>query len=328
MSPAPLSEPAIGTTVTLSIETPVGPIGVVGVLVAANAHIWSIRRRDRSVVDVDVAKITAGRVVPPGRAERASVSEVQRVAALGWRALEREPLGEWLLRAGGDFTGRANSALALGDAGMPHTAAIDAVESWYAARGLPARLQLVERDAPPGLSDFLDDRGWLSSPLVQVMTAEIAHALRAAGTTTLRDVRFDDEPDDSWLACYRQGGGELPPAAKAILTNHPTAVFASVRDDDRAIAIARAAVDDRWAGLFAVEVAPDGRGAGLGSAISAAVLRWAGQRGARRTYLQVLADNTAAVRLYERLNFTVHHHYRYREAPSPDLSGAQVAIAT
>ena len=89
-----------------------------------------------------------------------------------------------------------------------------------------------------------------SSPLVHVMTAELGHVLRAApASSTDSELRLDDEPGRApGSACYRQDGGSLPAAARAILTNHPAAVFASLRDGDRAIAIARAAVDDRWAG--------------------------------------------------------------------------------
>jgi ribosomal protein S18 acetylase RimI-like enzyme len=227
--------------------------------------------------------------------------------------VEQHQLGDWLCRAGGGFTGRANSVLALGDPGMPLAAAVDAAQTWYAQRSLTARVQLVDRDDPSGLSKLLDERGWATSPVVHVMTAELAHVLRATAPTEGWEVRLDDAPDDGWLGCYRQDGGALPPVARQILTDHPAVVFASVRDGDRTIAIARAAVDGRWAGLFAVEVAPERRGLGLGATLSAAALRWAGERGARRTYLQVAADNRAAVRLYERLNFTVHHNYVYRE---------------
>ena len=46
-----------------------------------------------------------------------TIAELETVAALGWRAPQEEPLGGWLLRAAGGFTGRANSALAAGDTG-------------------------------------------------------------------------------------------------------------------------------------------------------------------------------------------------------------------
>jgi N-acetylglutamate synthase len=307
--------PAIGTTVTLRVQTPVGPIGVVGVLVAADGETWSVRRRDGSVSVVGISEIAASRVVPPSRAARATVAEVERMAALGWRGREMQPLGEWLLRAGGGFTGRANSALTLGDPGIALEAALEAVEQWYADRGLPARIQLAAGAAPLGLSAALDVRGWATSVTVHVMTAELGHVLRAATSSTDLELRLDDVPDVGWLACYRQDGGMLPAAARDILTNHPAVVFASLRDGDRAVAIARACVDDRWAGLFAVEVAPEQRRHGLGALVSAAALRWAGQRGARRTYLQVSTDNTTAVALYERLGYAAHHDYLYRQAP-------------
>ena len=45
------------------------------------------------------------------------VEDLERVAARGWPGLEQDTLGEWLLRAGGGFTGRANSVLVVGDPG-------------------------------------------------------------------------------------------------------------------------------------------------------------------------------------------------------------------
>jgi GNAT superfamily N-acetyltransferase len=163
------------------------------------------------------------------------------------------------------------------------------------------------------LTELLDAQAWESSPDVYVMTAELGHVLRAAPTAGDLEIRLDPTPDDEWLSCYRQDGGELPAAAREILVNHPAVVFASIRDGENVLAIARACVDDRWAGLFAVEVRPEHRGQGFGAVISGAAVRWTAERGARRTYLQVSVDNDSAVRLYERLNYAVHHHYIYRQ---------------
>src|ERR1700761_6250532 len=66
-----------------------------------------------------------------------SITELEHIAARHWRGTEEDRLGGWLLRAAGGFTGRANSALPLGDPGMPLDEALAAVTEWYRDRGLP-----------------------------------------------------------------------------------------------------------------------------------------------------------------------------------------------
>jgi ribosomal protein S18 acetylase RimI-like enzyme len=261
-----------------------------------------------------VDDVVAGRVVPPAPSVTVEVAELHRVMAAGWRALEVEPLGDWLLRAGGGFTRRANSALVLGSPGMRLDAALHQVEQWYADRGLPARLQVPASEAG-GLAEVLGPRGWTIGTLTQVMTAEAAAVLRAADVAAPVDVRIDAEPDDQWLAVYRSDAHPLPEVARALLTNHDRVGFASIRADGECLAVARVAVDGRWAGLFAVEVDPAHRRRGLARAATAGAARWAVDRGARRCYLQVVADNTDGISLWHRLGFTRHHDYVYASAP-------------
>jgi hypothetical protein len=71
-----------------------------------------------------------------------SIPDLEQRAALGWRAQEEVRLGAWLLRAAGGFTGRANSALAVGDPGQPLDQAAGAVRDWYQARGLTAMIAI------------------------------------------------------------------------------------------------------------------------------------------------------------------------------------------
>jgi GNAT superfamily N-acetyltransferase len=299
-----------GDVVSLRVRTPAGPRDVVGTLVAAGATHLSVRRRDGTVEEVAVDAVEAGRVVPPGPAQRIPVGELMQVMALGWRAPEVEELDGWLLRAAGGFTGRANSALVPPDPVPDLPTRLAAAERWYDARGLPPKLQVAIGAEPPGLLGQLDGAHWAPSPPTQVMTAEAAHILRAAAAVAV-DVRLDARPDDAWLACYRQDEQPLPPSAVEVLTNHPQVVFASVRDGDGCRAIARVAVDGRWAGVFGVEVDQAHRRQGLAQAVTAATLRWAVERGARRTYLQVVSTNDAAVTLWQRLGYRHHHDYVY-----------------
>ena len=302
----------VGDTVSLRVQADTGVTEVVGTVLAASADSLTVRRRDGVVVDLAVTQITAGRVVPPSPAQTIDPAELERIATLGWRPLEQEPLGEWVLRASAGVTGRGNSALAAGDPGRPLDEAIATVEAWYDARGLPPQIQLADRVAPAGLAGWLDELGWATSPATHLMTAELAPVLRSAGESGAA-VRLDETLDEAWLAAWRvEAPGLDVDAARALMTNHDHVLFASVRDDDRCVAIARVAVDGRWAGLFCVEVATEARQQGLGRAVSVAALRWAVANGARRAYLQTSGDNTPAIALYESMGFTVHHNYVYR----------------
>jgi GNAT superfamily N-acetyltransferase len=315
-----LSVPSIanvgpGDVVSLRVRSPAGPRDVVGVLVAAGPTSLSVRRRDGSVEQVAVDDVEAGRVVPPGPARRTPAAELQQVMALGWRAPETSDLGGWLLRAGGGFTGRANSALVTPDPVGDLDGRLASVREWYGDRRLPARLQLATGAVPPHLTTALEERGWEPSAPTHVMTAEAAHVLRGAAAADV-PVRLDPEPDDAWLALYRQDEHPLPAAARGILTNHPQVIFASIRDGDACRAVARVAVDGRWAGVFAVEVDPAHRRQGLAQAVVAEAVRWAVAQGARRSYLQVFSTNQAGIALWHRLGYQHHHDYTYRTAPT------------
>ena len=72
--------------------------------------------------------------------------DLQRHALPGWLAWH-EPLGEWTLRAGGGFTGRANSCHAVGDPGVPIQQAAERIIAYAAAHGIAPMAQVIERFA-------------------------------------------------------------------------------------------------------------------------------------------------------------------------------------
>jgi GNAT superfamily N-acetyltransferase len=299
------------------VATPVGPISVVGEIVSADSERWAVRRRDGEIADVSVASIEAKRVVPPGRAVTTSAEEIEQIAAFGWRAVETVRLGDWLLRASSGFTRRANSALAIGDPGCELDQALATLGDWYAERGLPPIVMTADGASPGSLGEDLVERGWSSLSHSHVMTGEVSHALRAMPTAVAQavgtglDLRLDEMPDDAWYACYSEGSTPVTESARQVLEGHPQVVFASLRDGEQAVAVARANVDARWTGIAAVRVTEARRRCGLGAAITLAACKEAARRGGRHVYLQVETSNAAAVALYERLNLRIHHDYRY-----------------
>ncbi len=85
------------------------------------------------------------------------------------------------------------------------------------------------------------------------------------------------------------------------------------------MAVGRAAVDEGWVGITAVEVTPPRRRQGLARALLGTLVREAVERHqAARAYLQVSSTNQPAISLYLTSGFWHHHDYRYRYPTESD----------
>lgn len=254
-----------------------------------------------------------------------SADDLEQAAAPGWRGVDEDRLGDWVLRAAGGFTGRANSALAAGDPGLPLPEAAEKVRGWYAERRLPAMIAVPYPTGHPEASPLdrlLAGSGWtIRADAATVMTAATTAVPPAASGPqpwpASAAVEIDAEPDAAWLSRYHYRGQDLPPVALGVLTSAPWQAFGSVRSGGETIAIGRVAAAGDWAGLTAIEVDPRHRRRGLGAAVTVALTAAAAARCIGRVYLQVADENAAARALYRRLGFTDHHGYHYRVAPVP-----------
>lgn len=298
----------------------------IGQLTAADESHITIRTV-HGFVEVALVDVRAARRVPDQRA-RSATERLELVAARGWPASDSERLGDWLLRAAQGWSNRANSALPIGDPGCVLPAAVDAVSAWYTARDLRPSIA-VPRPIGGRVSRELDRRGWTTSPEVLVQTAPVPTGeLTAPRPGTV--LRLDRVPPAAWFTAVRDRRGDLPTVARQILTasarplstagGQVTAdldvVLAGVyASDGTAIATARGVVTEGWLGLSTLGVAEPYRRQGWARWITAAVAKWALDRGAIRAYLQVEAHNEAAVAMYSTLGFRTAHSYVYRKAP-------------
>ncbi|MEV6629505.1 GNAT family N-acetyltransferase [Actinoplanes sp. NPDC051470] len=259
----------------------------------------------------------AKRVPAARRPPAADVIGLELAANDAWPAPVQARLGSWILRAADNWTGRANSALAVGDPDRTLEEAIDAVVRWYADHGQRALINAPMPLASP-VNAALDERGWSARPLTLVQTATLARLLTDPVRLDLPPVALADSPSDDWYAMVADHKGTLPTAAKRVLTGVPETVFAQVRDaQGDLLAVARGTVTgvQRWHGVALLQTAPTARRTGLAAHVVRAMAQWAAQHGATKAYLQVEERNAAAVALYGKLGFATHHTYLTREEP-------------
>jgi N-acetylglutamate synthase len=291
-------------------------------------------------VRIERSRVVAAKEVPPKPSRRGaahlatSVEDLQAATIPSWGALEREDLGDWVLRASRGFTQRGNSTVPVGSPGLPLATAVERVEQWYEARQLPAKFSLA---GPEGfavgddpLGALLLARGYTVGSLTLVLTASTATV--AAADPGGPVVTIEPTPGDAWLQAYQGTRSSDPDTARGVLTGSPRQLFGSVtpggglsqqlglRAPDAAgttpIALARLGLGAGWAGLGAVWTDPAFRGRGLAAHLTARLADAALRDGVSLVHLQVEHDNATAIRLYERLGFARHSSYAYLTAPA------------
>jgi GNAT superfamily N-acetyltransferase len=313
IAPAPLA----GERLVLRRRLPDGSAtDVIGWLTELGPGQVQLQDHAGRAVQLERAEVIAARRAPPARGGRdpllTGAEELQRIALPGWVA-HREPLGDWTLRAGAGFTGRANSCLVVGDPGMPVAEAASRIVAFAAAHGIPAWAQVVDgSDSERELRSL----GWSD---VYVPTDVLVIRLNSLleGRRLDPRVRLTDTLHPEWLAAYHRSRPSTadPGTLRRILESEPPRAFAGVPDDDRLIAIGKGHVSRDWLGIAALWTTPEHRGRGWASLVMTGLGHWAARQGARNVYLQVATENRSAHRAYERMGFTRHHGYRYLQAP-------------
>ncbi|MEO6143070.1 MAG: GNAT family N-acetyltransferase [Dermatophilaceae bacterium] len=303
-----------------------GVTDALGVVVAIDADTISVQTRLGLVV-IQRAIVVAAKEVPPRTPRRGakhlaiSMDDLERITVAGWQPVERAELGDWLLRAAGGFSGRANSVLPLGNPGVPLSEAVDRCESWYDERGLRRLFALF---GPAGfavgddpLGRELLARGYEPFNDTAVLTGATGTLAAETAPASGARVRLESKPSPQWWDAWasRAGGthhvNTPSSAAQAVLTGSADQLFASLEVDGAVVGIARVAFTQAWAGVSALHVEPASRRSGVAIQLMGALADAARARGIQNIYVQVLQASSPARGLYERLGFSLHHEYRY-----------------
>jgi len=242
-----------------------------------------------------------------------SVNQIEGATLTAWPALKQAHDGLWLWRYARGYTKRANSIHCL-----------DPSDGGHAEERLHRLVELSERHdippvfrvtplTPPEVVDTLDALQWEEFEPSLVMAMEMPDADFPVEQT----VRLFDPLDPEWYKAQAQMSGYSPQTtatfaeilgaavceAQGVLVYHKAGL---------PVAAVLASVASGMGIYLNVVTHPSARSMGYGRAAMGAALNWARSRGARHSVLQVLADNSNALRLYASFGFGEVYSYSYR----------------
>lgn len=228
----------------------------------------------------------------------------------------------WLVRFSPGKAQRARCINAVATGCLPLSEKLAACQALYRSAGLRLLFRITPFSRPPGLDDWLAQRGYqrFSDTHVMVCTTLPHHRDGDA----LEGLSFEPVESEAYAHIVGEFRGTNLSGRQAHaerLAHSPVPYEGMVlrAAGGHVLACAQYAIESGLVGLYDVFTAPAARGQGLSRRLCARLLAQAREQGARTAYLQVDADNHAARAVYRRLGFADGYAYHYRALPSAEV---------
>lgn len=248
-------------------------------------------------------------------------SAFDELMANAWPPQVTERVGSWRYRWASGVTRRANSVLALGEAGDLDEL-IGNAEQFYRFRDARPVFQVTSASTPASLVDELEARGYRPSARTLVHDADPEVVVDSTMPAPSFVRRIDSRPTGSWFDTYwsvemTRGRMQSDDAIyRDVLLRPPLpASFVTVGDGREVFGVGQVVVERGFAGVQCMATPPARRRRGAATAVLNALATEARVLGAARMYLAVMADNAGARSMYERAGFRRAHEYCYYSAP-------------
>ena len=248
---------------------------------------------------------------------RSIIKTIEDLSLNAWPSHQIQIYDGWLLRFSYFYTHRTNSVEQIGLSTIPIDDKIEYCQQIYRKWGTPAIFKIspmVDRI----FDRELERRDYAIEHTTQVMVMDLegfhSSAPRPDG------LLLEQSIPRRWIEGLFELKGTTNAMHRKIVPSMYRAIpmdtiAASIWQNGKIVATGLGILDREYIGLYAIHVHPEFRGRGYAFRLCSAILSAGRKKGARKSYLQVVAGNRPAENLYRRIGFHPLYTYWFRVLP-------------
>ncbi len=241
------------------------------------------------------------------------IAELELLASHCWPAREIINYKGWIIHWNDGVTWRANSVLPnKWDSKIDVENVIDYVIDLYGEKNTPPAFKISPASQPEGLDELLEEKGFEQRMVTHVQTAPIEEISCLSPRVPVDLFKVTDESLDTLR--YQSKREKLAIEVRREIIHHIEGdkKIARVMMHGNIAGVGLGVVEGEWLGLFSIRTLPEYQRRGVAWSLNCALAMWGEDHGAKRAFLQVEAENTPALRLYESMGFKTMYTYWYR----------------
>jgi ribosomal protein S18 acetylase RimI-like enzyme len=249
-----------------------------------------------------------------------NIMQLEKASRLAWPALEEQELSFGLLRYAKGAGHRCNALSLFPGSSFDSKSLIDATEVFFIERNASPSVRLLQaandsEEEGCSLDKLLNSLDYDKHQPTYTMALNLSDYSKSFSSLITDELRLLSK--DQWVRAWHEiscKGSKGIDVHREILQkiNSPHVCVFRQGVDDSVKSCGMAVQSEDAIGLFGIATESACRNKGYATQLLHGLLSWGVRQGARHAYLQVEAENTNAINLYEKMGFSAMYKYWYR----------------
>ena len=244
---------------------------------------------------------------------QAVIRKIEELSMNALPSLQTQLFDGWILRFSNNYAKRANSINPLYFSSEDVEKKIEKCVQIYRNNNLKVVYKLTDHIFPNELDNILEKKGYDFDGLTSVQLLSLNNLEISQSSSTV----IYNNLADKWFTAFCELNKihkNNQPTLKMMLENIVSDVCYVVlfNHKNETLACGMGVLEDEYIGLFDIVTNQKHRKKGYGMQLVLTILHWGKENGAKNAYLQVVLNNSPALRLYSKIGFKEEYRYWYR----------------